>query len=543
MDNLLEELISYEDLVRGKDKLNRELATLSGKNDEQSIRRINEIGKVLNELNTQLSDYDKDTIDNISKYFNTEEKFSKLSNEIKEIEKLSKKSKEEKVTVLSAENRKKVIDKSFEEEYKLLVSQKNELREEFKAQYETIKKVSTARVAKPMAESSQEESAEFVLPNITNNDLNDEEKIAALEDRLERIFASSTLPNQGKKMIVNYKGERKIIPKEYFGIFRSTVIELTGLLNKVKNKENGVEVTKEEVHPESISVTQKPEEPVHPAREDYAFPSNASYSNNVNWGPLTSVELLAMHNLRSMLAEKGIELHPLVSTTFRKSHKVNLKKAFADVKRKLSVENFKKLLPKVWNIDKRTALTFAKLNGKRLDAEIAIKSGAVNFADNVSQKYNNAKSFVGEKKQAVVNVFKDTKEKAKEAITATKDAIKGAGYEVVNRVTDFKDNTCQRINSAKGKIVSTTKSIAGKIKEPFDKLRAEMHSDTTRQELAAAVAQVREANQHKQEELSGIQRVKRNPNAGYVMTGVLLVVGIIVLAVVIFTCVGNIING
>ena len=43
-------------------------------------------------------------------------------------------------------------------------------------------------------------------------------------------------------------------------------------------------------------------------------------------------------------------------------------------------------------------------------------------------------------------------------------------YRIVNRTAKFKENTCQKINTAKGKIVGTTKAVIDAIKKPFDYL-------------------------------------------------------------------------
>ena len=58
-----------------------------------------------------------------------------------------------------------------------------------------------------------------------------------------------------------------------------------------------------------------------------------------------------------------------------------MKKAFTCIKSKVSLGNFKKLLPKVWNIDKQVELAFANMNNKLLNKRITIKTKAVNFAE------------------------------------------------------------------------------------------------------------------------------------------------------------------
>ena len=58
MNNLLEELNKYLTLTSIRDNLNSELLNLSGKNDQESIKRINEIGANLNQISKSLQNYD-----------------------------------------------------------------------------------------------------------------------------------------------------------------------------------------------------------------------------------------------------------------------------------------------------------------------------------------------------------------------------------------------------------------------------------------------------------------------------------------------------
>ena len=59
MNNLLEELNKYLTLTSIRDNLNSELLSLSGKNDQESIKRINEIGANLNQISKSLQNYEK----------------------------------------------------------------------------------------------------------------------------------------------------------------------------------------------------------------------------------------------------------------------------------------------------------------------------------------------------------------------------------------------------------------------------------------------------------------------------------------------------
>lgn len=113
-------------------------------------------------------------------------------------------------------------------------------------------------------------------------------------------------------------------------------------------------------------------------------------------------------------------------------------------------------------------------------------------------------------------------------------------YTVVNRTAKFKENTCQRINTAKGKILGTTKAVVGAIKKPFDYLRENMKNDIKRQELQAKIDETRTANRQK---AAALKRIKVNPSTGgYAGTIAITVVGVLILATIIFIGIGSIIN-
>ena len=270
---------------------------------------------------------------------------------------------------------------------------------------------------------------------------------------------------------------------------------------------------------------------------------------------------LTLPDLMSMCERKNIKLHP-VPVTFRKKHKVDMKKAFTCIKNKVNLKNFKKLLPKVWNIDKQVELAFANMNNKLLDKRITIKTKAVNFAEGTIQKYNNVKThvtnipkrtkeYIKDKYKDFNNYFREKKEISrlrKEKNYSRKEAMemvygekvdKHLDYRIVNRTTKFKDNTCQRINTAKGKIVGTTKAVVGAIKKPFDYLRENMKNDTKRQELQAKIEEIRIANRQKE---AALKRIKVNSNAGYVGTVALTIISVFALAAIIFMGISSIIN-
>lgn len=539
MDNLSKELIQYEDLIRVRENLNKELSSLSGtisRDNQDSIDRINEIGRKLNEVNSKISSYDKDKLDKVNRYFAINKEFNRISDELKTIENLSKDNKEERVEVRSADGRPKRIYKSFVEEYRQLVEQKKILEKERDRENNQIKNITTILNASAQINEEVEmdtDNIEYVLPTFKDyKDLTDEEKLNYLEDRLQKILDSSKLPNMGKKVQRTYNGIRYKIPEAFVGRFNETLRELNTLKNKMASK---------------------PEDENH-----YIFGQN--HTQSVNSARSIS-NVLTLLDLMELCKKNRIELHP-VPITFRRNHKVNLKKSFACVKKKVSLENFKKLLPKVWNIDKYTERAFAQMNNKLYDKKIVIKGKMVRFAEGTIQKYNSAKTFVtgipkrtkdyiSGKYNEFTKYFKDKKEIAtrrKEEGYTTKSAMeevygaeadKHLDYRIVNRTTKFKENTCQRINSATGKIVDTTKSVTDKIAKPFRYLRASMKNDIKRQELQRQIDEIRASSKEKSEAL---KRIKINNSSGYVGTIAITILGVIVLAGIIFMGIGSMIN-
>ena len=578
MNNLLEELIQYEDLIRLRENLNKELFNLSGtisRDNQDSIDKINEIGRKLNEVSSKISSYDKDKLDKIKRYFTISKEFNRISDELKTIENLSKDNKEERVKVRSADGRPKRIYKSFVEEYRQLVEQKKILEKEQDRENNQIKNITTTLNTSTQINEEVKidtDNIEYHLPTFKDyKNLTDEEKLKYLEERLQRILDSSKLQNMGQKSQKTYNGVRYNIPKAYVGRFNETI----GALNIIKNKMASKEVPEESKKEDIVTTvkTENKERELTPkekflakAEEIYGISEENDYifeqpKPKTVIPAIPTSKPIALPDLMDLCKKNKIELHP-VPITFRRNHKANLKKAFTCVKKKVSLENFKKLLPKVWNIDKYTERAFAQMNNKLYDKKVAIKGKMVNFAEGTIQKYNSAKTFVtgipkrtknyiSGKYKEFTKYFKDKKEiatKRKEDGYTTKTAMeevygdkadKHLDYRIVNRTTKFKEDTCQRVNSATGKIVDTTKSVVDKITKPFRYLRDNMKNDVKRQELQKQIDEIRASSRAKKETLT---RIKIKDSSGYVGTIAITIVGVIVLAGIIFMGIGSIIN-
>lgn len=573
MKNLLEELHNYEELTSTKESLNKELKELSGKNDPNSINRINEIAAHLNQINEEEQKYNKEDLDKVAAYHETMKEFNRLTGELQTIEKLSKKSKGEKSRTTSSEGRPKYIDNSLLEEYNLLAEQKKSLRSRFNNEYKALENITSLVKTSPSEievsnEVQVEKPKEYTIPLVKDyKDLTDEEKIKELEDRLQRIINSSKLPNQGQKDIITYNGKKYPIPEAYHGIYNETIRELNTLKNKMSNSKKEERVIEEpskkvtpketfetklnEIYPE-VRTTPKTNRPVMPITEEENPYIYGHYDPKPK--PITLPDLI-------QLCDKNkIKLHP-VPVTFKRKHKINIKKAYTAVKSKVSLETFKKILPKVWNIDKNIEYAFVKMNGKLLDKEIILKTKAVKFANSTIQKYNTAKSYVTKLPKRTKNYIKDKYNNVKKFFQDKKEIVEKSkegklldamkevygkrveshlDYKIVNRTTNFKENTCQRIRTAKGKITNTTKAVVEAIKKPFDYLRENMKNDIKRQEMQVKIDEIRKINQEKK---AALTRIKANPNiGGYVGTVTIIVVGVIILAAIIFMGIGTIIN-
>lgn len=587
-DNLLIELIKYEDLTKSNELLNKELLSLSGKNDTDSLARISEIEKLLNENNTKIFNYDKDKLNKVERYFSSEREFRRISNEIKAFENISKEGKEERVEVRSAEGRPKKIYKSLAEKYKQLAEQKRSMQNDFYKEYMDIEKLTTMInfPVEGVEEKIEEikvvpevEPAEQVLPESkVYKDLTDGEKKEYQENRIQNIISSGKLPNMGKKSQVMYNGKRYNIPKAYRGQFMDAIAKLNALnkkdrdisetAEKVMMAEPVVAEAKKKIpnkdlentlydinSKKTIIMPQKKEEETPKVKAELPKEENMAMEVRLESSKDKIAELINFCN------ENGIKLYPVKAPV--KKYKINTKKAFTTVKNKKSLNVFKKLLPKAFNIDKRVEKNFLNMNNKLLKTGIKIENKYINFKNGVIQKYNSVKNtvtsipkrtkdYIKGKYDGFKKYFGDKKEISrlrKEDGFTRKDAMeqvygdkkdKHLDYRIVNRATKFKDDTCQKIKTTTGKIVGTTKAVADTIAKPFRWLRDNYHDDIKRADIEEKINILK----NERIELKNARvRVKTNPNmGGYVGTVAVIVMGVLALAGIIFMGIGSLIN-
>lgn len=499
MNGLNEEYNKYLLLIDEKEKLNSEIKKLIGKNDEESISRLNDLGKKIASVDMELSLYDENLVSIVNDYYGTLKELEKLNEELKLIEKYSKKvvHNNDKVEVLTAENRKKLINREDAQRYKELADKKRNLRRKINEQYRRIKNKETMIKKEEVKEVQKIEKKSVGVSQVFYYDsLSLDEKIVETRKRLERIFQSTKLPNQGKKVLVTFEGKKYYIPEKYKGRYNSTIAELNKLL-KEKNKEKNVE-----------SVIENKEE----------------------------------------ITEKKSSIVVTASDS-----EINTKKTSSIV----NEEKTNKILS-VYNIDKKVSLELEKIENKLLDKRIIIKTASVKFAKNTISAYNTSKTFVKKVSKKTIKVTKEKLENLKGYLNIKGEILKGIkdgstlkeamekvygeekeihkDYIIVNRTANFNKNICQKVNTTKGNISKVSKKVVDAIKKPFDSLREKMHDDVERKVLEKEISILKQEALKKKEEL---KRIKIKSESGYIAMGTIIVVGILALGTLIFAIINN----
>lgn len=527
MEELNEQYNKYLTLTDEKEMLNTEVKKLIGKNDEESIEKLSELGNKIAQVDTQLSMYDNKTLETVKEYFNILKELEKINEEIKLIEKYSKKvtHNNDKTAVLSAENRKKLINKEDAARYQSLADQKRNLRNKVNKIYRTLKDKTTMIKEESKTVQNTEPLPIRVSPVFYYDSLSLDEKIEETRKRLDRIFQSRYLPNQGKKIIVTYDGKKHTIPEKYKGRFHSTTAELNKLL-KEKNKENTIETV------EKMGLFSKDSMPVE---------VNSSVGNNM---PLF------------ICSTKEKEETNIVPKSTNINEEIEENKEEKETKK----EQKHKIIS-IYNIDKKANLVYQKTASNLLDAGIVLKTAGVNIAKEVIPKYNTAKTFVKKTSKEIakktVEIYNEIRKslstkgeiisnmKSGSNLQESMEKVYGEekeehmDYIIVNRTVNFNKNMCQRVNTVKGNITKVSKKVIDTIKIPFDYLRESMYDDIKRAKLDEEIQKIKQEKLNKKEEL---KRIKIKSESGYIAMGTLIIVGIVALSAIIFTIVNNILG-
>lgn len=571
MINLIEEYSKYNDLISEKEVLNEKVKSLVGKNDPESISQINEIAKKINEVNQNLSIYNKDTVEEVEVYLNLLEEISKVVEDIHYIEKLTKKAthNNDKVEVLSAEGRKKYIDPEYVEQYKRLVERKKELRKKNTSHYNNLKNIVSMVNPAETKETIVENAPAYILPELPNyNDLTIDEKIQDTRERIDRIFKSAEQFPTWKKTEVTFEGKKYVIPSRYNGRFVTAVKYLNKLLDKknnisTKKSDNETKNNKQKLTLPVVNemVKDKKNNEIKPIVE-VSFKNKQRISS---YGKLTNIDKRIEKNvkkLRGRLIDKGIQIKKGY-VNFKEGTKQKYNTAKSYIKSiPTRAKNFaKSKIKSALNIDKKVSLAAKKFHGKLISKGIQIKTGYVNFKQGTKQKYDKAKTFVTsmptrtknfivEKYKSFTNFFREKKEiiqgiKENDGIKNSMERVYGdkkdehLDYRIINRTANFKENTCHRIEEATTKIATVSKSFIDKIKAPFVRLRDAMANDVERQRL---IEEIKKVEQENREKIEAYKRIRVKQNSGYVAFGSLLVVSTLALAAVIFTIIGTLLN-
>lgn len=510
MDKLLEEYNRYEEIIQKKKELQEELLKLSNTKEENSIKRINEISSSLGKLQEEENNYNKDNVEKISKYFSLQDKFNQVCKDIRAVESLSKKSQGEKVETYSSEGRKRRIEKTLLEDYKALVSEKNKLRHNIKKEYENTKTVKTLiNNTIQKEETVEKKEIEYVLPKIISyDDLSTEDKIKETKKRLERIFNLSTLPNQGKKIIVTYENKKRPLARKYQGYYKETIKEL-GLLQSQKAK-------KEQPTISPIPI------------QNLKTNTNTTLEQSNKWFATIEDERIFNELFKDCPLPKQEKIYTMLFSKYAIARKTKL---LEEINKRIEVEpTFKEQI----NLSKAKILTI----GKNIKDKISL----------VGTKIKDKTTKIGEslKTQAVV-IKEEVKEKQQISTTKAKELE----YEVVNRTINLKANTCQKISEIKTKISSINKKDLLILQIKFNKLREKLESNKAKRkfsknELFELVEILRKENEELKEKNKvlneKIKILSQNSRSGYIATGIITIVGFLLVSTLIFTIVGKIVN-
>lgn len=522
MDKLFEEYNRYEEIIQSKKEKEEELLRLSGDRRVEAIKRINEISSSLGKLKEEEDTYNKENIEKIGRYFKMQNDFNRICKDIRAVESLSKKSQKEKIEVHSAEGRKRKIDKSLVEDYQTLVREKNKLRPLIKREYENIKAIKTLKTyATPKEEIIEAKETEFVFPKIeTYDDLSIEDKIKETKKRIERIFNLSTLPNQGKKIIVTYEGKRRPLARKYQGYYKETIKDLGLLQSKIKKQDSSKEIPKEEEKEiakaplvEISKLEKKKETPIQKTNR---------------WFSSEEDERIFSELFKDCPPAKQDKIYAMLFSKYATERKNAL------------LENLNKRIEKEPSFTQQVKLAKAKVLsiGKNIKDKLSM----------IGTKIKDKSAKVSEDLKSGVESLKEKQEKTKASAIAKVGDLE---YEIVSRTINLKSNTCQKVSGIKTKITSISKKDLLTLQIKFNQIREKLESNKAKRkfsknELFELVEILRKENEElKVQNRTLNERVRvlsQNSRSGYVATIIVTIGGFLLVSSLIFTIVGKIVN-
>lgn len=288
MDMIKYELQYYDNLLNSKHQLNEELKDVeallskvtnsitelqkSSLTEEEAaqlaefekqkielLTRLNEIAQSFNSINQEIGIYSAKKIEEAKELISIVVEFSKISEEIKTVEKLSKKSNGPKVILENAEGRKKEIAEELVDDYKVLITKKKELMTKQKLAYKKLNDMPSLKEQREVLQQIENPTPAVTLPKQETleeidyfDKLSLEEKIVETKKIIDRIIKTGELPNQGKKRLITYNGQKYSIPKIYYGRFSENI----GLLRKLEQEQ--LEMNKPQISEEVPQTDEKP---------------------------------------------------------------------------------------------------------------------------------------------------------------------------------------------------------------------------------------------------------------------------------------------
>ena len=359
-----------------------------------------------------------------------------------------------------------------------------------------------------------------IAAKVLNNKGITEEKIKETKDRLERIFATSLLPNQGKKIIVTYNGDKKTIPRKYQGYFNETMKELRLL---EKNKTNNLT---------SPSQTNEPQLVAKPIIQYTVDPKTLSSGITSSPQPLTG----AVGN--ENIYQDIFNYKKYTPKEFASSED---QKLFEELFKKCPEEKKEEIYDKL----------FSKEAIARRNELISSLTKQIELEPTFRQTVTIAKSYITTVSKKLVDKVKSIGLNIKNKSEKIKEQASDIKYEVINRTIRFKENTCQKVNETKNKICDISKENARNLQFAFAEIKEEMQKRQekrkyTKDDLFEIIANLQEENRLKKREINlykaKIKELEQNSRGGYVATSIITIIGILILSGTIFTIIGRLLN-
>ncbi len=179
-----------------------------------------------------------------------------------------------------------------------------------------------------------------------------------------------------------------------------------------------------------------------------------------------------------------------------------------------------------------------------------VSSKVLTIGKNLKDKLSMIGTKIKDKAVKTTENLKSKVEVLKEKETTT-NKVEGLEYQIINRTINLKSNTCQKVSGFKTKITSISKKDLLILQIKFNNLREKLEKNKAKRqfskdELFELVEILRKENKELKEQNKTLNEkvrvLSQNTRSGYVATTVITIVGFLLLAALIFTIVGKIVN-